>query len=253
VVDPDDAHLFKSLGCAAETIVQAAAAAGQATDIAVDSGGTITLCFHRADGLDGTLAAAIPLRQCTRRPFDGRPLGPDDCAALVAAGSGEGVRVVLVGDAATRAAIGHLVTEGNRAQLTDPAFRAELFQWVRCTAAEAIATGDGLSSFAAGQPVLPRWLVRLLLPVVMTASAQVARDRQNLATTPLLAAFVAMRDDIPAWIAVGRCYQRLALRAALAGIRHAHINQPVEVRALRPRLHAALGLAAGEHALRCSG
>jgi hypothetical protein len=41
----------------------------------------------------------------------------------------------------------------------------------------------------------------------------------------------------------------LALRAALAGIRHAHINQPVEVRALRPRLHAALGLAAGEHAL----
>jgi hypothetical protein len=41
----------------------------------------------------------------------------------------------------------------------------------------------------------------------------------------------------------------LALRAALAGIRHAHINQPIEVPALRPRLHTVLGLAAGEHAL----
>jgi hypothetical protein len=249
VVDPDDAHLFKSLGCAAETIVQAAAAAGHASEIAIDPGGTITLRFRRAERLDGALAAAIPLRQCTRRPFDGRPLGPDDCAALVAAGSGEGVRIVLVEDAAVRTAIGELVAEGNRAQLTDPAFRAELFHWVRCTAAEATATGDGLSSFAAGQPALPRWLVRLLLPVAVTASGQIARDRTHLATTPLLAAFVATTDDIPAWIAVGRCYQRLALRATLAGIRHAHINQPVEVRALRPRLHDALGLAPGGHAL----
>lgn len=249
VVDPDDAHLFKSLGCAAETIVQAAAAAGHATDIAVDCGSTITLRFRRAEGLDGALAAAIPLRQCTRRPFDGQPIAPDDCAALAEAGSGDGVRTVLIADPAARATIGELVAEGNRVQLTDPAFRAELFRWVRCTAAEAIATGDGLSSYAAGQPALPRWLVRLLLPVAMTASAQVARDRAHLATTPLLAALVATADDIRAWIEIGRCYQRLALRATLAGIRHAHINQPVEVRALRPRLHDALGLASREHAL----
>lgn len=249
VVDPDDAHLFKSLGCAAETIVQAAAAAGHATAVAVDPGGTITLGFRRAEGLDGSLAAAIPLRQCTRRPFDGRPITPAERAALAAAGTGAGVRVVLIEDAATRAAVGELVAEGNRAQLTDPAFRAELFRWVRCTAAEAIATGDGLSSFAAGQPALPRWLVRLILPVAVTASGQIARDRTHLATTPLLAAFVATSDAIAPWIEIGRCYQRLALRATLAGIRHAHINQPVEVRALRPRLHDALGLTPGEHAL----
>ena len=249
VVDPDDAHLFKSLGCAAETIVQAAAAAGHATEVRVDPGGTITLRFRPADGLDGSLAPAIPVRQCTRRAFDGRSIEPAQRDALAAAGTGDGVRVVLVEDAAMLAAIGDLVAEGNRAQLTDPAFRAELFRWVRCTAGEAIAAGDGLSSFAAGQPALPRWLVRLLLPVAMTASGQVARDRDHLGTTPMLAAFVAPRDDIPVWIAIGRCYQRLALRAVLSGIRHAHINQPIEVRALRSRLHAALGLGAGEHAL----
>lgn len=248
-VDPDDAHLFKSLGCAAETIVQAAAAAGHATDITVDPGGTITLRFHRADGLDGSLAAAIPRRQCTRRSFDGQPIEPGHRDALAAAGAGEGVRVVLVEDEPRRAAIGDLVAKGNRAQLTDAAFRAELFRWVRCTAREAIATGDGLSSFAAGQPALPRWLVRLLLPLVLTTAAQVARDRAHLASTPMLAAFVASRDDIPAWIAAGRCYQRLALRATLLGIRHAHINQPIERRDLRPRLHTALGLGPGEQAL----
>lgn len=249
VVDPDDAHLFKSLGCAAETIVQAAAAAGHATDIAVDAAGTITLRFRRAEGLDGSLAAAIPERQCTRRDFDGHSIGPADRDALAAAGASEAARVVLVEDAATRTAIGELVAEGNRAQLTDPAFRAELFRWVRCTAREALATGDGVSSFAAGQPALPRWLVRLLLPVVLTAWAQVARDRQHLATTPMLAAIVAPRDTIPDWIAAGRCYQRLALCATRLGIRHAHINQPIEVRALRPRLNAALDLGPDEHAL----
>ncbi|WP_439576574.1 Acg family FMN-binding oxidoreductase [Elioraea sp.] len=249
VVDPDDAHLFKSLGCAAETIVQAAAAAGHATAMRIEPGGSITLSFRAAEGLDGTLAAAIPQRQCTRRCFDGRPIAPGQRKALAAAGTGEGVRVALVEDAAVRGAIGDLVAAGNRAQLGDPAFRAELFAWVRCTAGEAIATGDGLSSFAAGQPALPRWLVRLLLPVVLTASAQVARDSEHLATTPMLAAFVAVSDDIPAWIEIGRCYQRLALRATLAGIRHAHINQPIEVRDLRPHLHAALGLGPGEQAL----
>lgn len=249
VVDPDDAHLFKSLGCAAETIVQAAAAAGHATDVAADPGGTITLRFRRADGLDGSLAPAIARRQCTRRDFDGRSIDPAQRDALAATGTGDGVRIVPVEDEARRAAIGELVAEGNRVQLTDPAFRAELFRWVRCTAGEAIAAGDGLSSFAAGQPALPRWLVRLLLPLVLTAAAQVARDRKHLATTPMLAAFVAARDDIPAWIEIGRSYQRLALRATLLGIRHAHINQPVEVRTLRPRLHAALGLAPREHAL----
>lgn len=249
VVDPDDAHLFKSLGCAAETIVQAAAAAGHATDVAADPAGTIALRFRPAEGLDGSLAPAIAQRQCTRRAFDGRPIAPAQRDALAATGTGDGVRVVLVEDEARRAAIGELVAEGNRVQLTDAAFRTELFRWVRCTAGEAIAAGDGLSSFAAGQPALPRWLVRLLLPVVVTASAQVARDRAHLAASPLLVAFVATTDDIPAWIEIGRCYQRLALRATLAGIRHAHINQPVEVGTLRSRLASALGLDPGEHAL----
>lgn len=36
VVDPDDAHLFKSLGCAAENVPLAAAAQGNSSDVAFD-------------------------------------------------------------------------------------------------------------------------------------------------------------------------------------------------------------------------
>jgi hypothetical protein len=37
-VDPDDSHLFKSLGCAAENIVHAAAAQGFSADVRFDPG-----------------------------------------------------------------------------------------------------------------------------------------------------------------------------------------------------------------------
>jgi hypothetical protein len=47
-----------------------------------------------------------------------------------------------------------------------------------------------------------------------------------------------------AWVAAGRAYQRFALQATLFGVRHAFVNQPVEVAALRPKFAALLGLGA---------
>jgi hypothetical protein len=40
---------------------------------------------------------------------------------------------------------------------------------------------------------------------------------------------------------VGRACQRFALQATALGLKHAFINQPVEVPALRPELAALLG------------
>ena len=44
------------------------------------------------------------------------------------------------------------------------------------------------------------------------------------------------------WVAVGRAFQRFALTATSLGLKHAHINQPVEVASLRPQLASLLGL-----------
>jgi hypothetical protein len=53
---------------------------------------------------------------------------------------------------------------------------------------------------------------------------------------------VSARDDAAHWVEAGRSYQRFALQATSLGIRHAHLNQPVEVASTRSELQALLGL-----------
>ena len=68
VVDPDDAHLYKSLGCATENLVQAARARGIAPDVSVDPAtATITVALDQlVDREPNPLSEAIVTRQCTR-------------------------------------------------------------------------------------------------------------------------------------------------------------------------------------------
>ncbi len=76
VVDPHDAHLFKSLGCAAENVVHAAAAQGLRADVEFDDNDRVVVVQLTADPTCGetALARAIPLRQCTKARYDGRAL-----------------------------------------------------------------------------------------------------------------------------------------------------------------------------------
>jgi len=47
-------------------------------------------------------------------------------------------------------------------------------------------------------------------------------------------AFIVSDQNYPVhWVQAGRSYQRFALQATRLGIRHAHLNQPVEVPAVR--------------------
>jgi len=56
-----------------------------------------------------------------------------------------------------------------------------------------------------------------------------------------IAVFLAEREDKAHWIAAGRACQRFALAATGLGIKHAFINQPVEVKSLRPELATLVG------------
>ena len=74
-VDPDDHHLYVSLGCAAENIAQAATAHGlRATDalLAPDAGCRLQLSADTASA--SPLYTAITSRQSARNVYDGRPL-----------------------------------------------------------------------------------------------------------------------------------------------------------------------------------
>ena len=65
---------------------------------------------------------------------------------------------------------------------------------------------------------------------------------RHLRASAGVAVFVSQRDDRDHWVRAGRACQRFALQATAFGLKHAFVNQPVEVARLRPELAALVGL-----------
>jgi hypothetical protein len=244
VVDPDDHHLFVSLGCAAENLILAAQAHGWHAQPRFDPAGegAIRVGLERASPRPTESFEAIPLRQCSRSEYDGRPVGASALRRLEQAGAGDGVGVLLLTDAPARERVLEYVTAGNSAQMADPAFVAELRAWIRFGEAEAVRAADGLYAGSSGSPVLPRWLGELLFGLFFTAQAENDRYARQIRSSPVIAVFHSDTSERARWVEVGRCYQRFALLATALGLRNAFINQPVEVTSLRPQFAAAFGL-----------
>nr|HMN87365.1 Tat pathway signal protein [Bauldia sp.] len=57
--------------------------------------------------------------------------------------------------------------------------------------------------------------------------------------------FVGKAADRAHWLEVGRACQRFALEATVRGLRHAFVNQAVEVPSVREKLAAELGIPGG--------
>jgi len=123
VVDPDDHHLFASLGCAAENLALAAGARGQAGEIGFDpeDGGKVRVDLGTAQGGDAALFDAIPLRQSTRSDYDGSAVSAADLSQLAMAATVPGVDLVLISERAQIDRLRDLVIAGNTAQIADPA------------------------------------------------------------------------------------------------------------------------------------
>lgn len=244
VVDPDDAHLFKSLGCAVENLVQAANARGQAAEVSFDSREEVVAVRLEPSKTVGptTLSAAIETRQCTRGAYDGEPLSSEDLKALEQAGSLGRVHCILLSDRKLIETVTAFVTRGNLEQLNDKAFRRELVSWIRFNPAAALRNRDGLAGLTAGQPPVPTPVGKLLAPFLIRAGAQAQLDAEHLASSAGVAIFVTGGNDKRSWVDAGRAYQRFALQAEALDIRSAFINQPIEVPGLRREFESWLGL-----------
>lgn len=243
VVDPDDAHLFKSLGCATENLVHAAAAQGRVAHPSPDGADGITIrLVHSPAARADELFHAIPHRQCTRKAFDGRPIESDHLSLLERAGTGAGARAIMLTDRTDLDTVADYVAEGDLKQLADPEFRSELVSWIRFNPREAVQKADGLAGRTTGQPPLPRWLAERIIGSVLKPESQAETDSQHVKSSSAMAVFVAEDDDHSAWIEVGRAYERFALQATALGIRHALLNQPNEVPELRRQFESWLGL-----------
>ena len=182
VVDPDNHHLFVSLGCAAENLSIAAASRGMPGEVRFDqgAGGAIHFAHATAAATDTALSDAIPLRQSTRGIYDGSSLTPAELGQLAESARVPGVDLILITDRGQIGQLGDLIATGNTAQIADPAFMAELKQWMRFTPRHALHPGDGLFSATSGNPVMPDWLGRLVLDwALYGASRERHKHRQD--------------------------------------------------------------------------
>lgn len=242
-VDPDDHHLYASLGCAAENLLLAAATVGLQGHYSFDASVSgVRVDFERTTPSASPLFDAIPTRQCSRVEYDGTPLVAGQLRDLESAGDGDGVRTLLLTDQDQKEQVARYVAEGNEAQFNDPAWARELKQWIRFSAREAVSRGDGLYGPVMGSPSVPRWLGLLAMRFGFSAQKQNQTDHRNTLSSSALAVVFSDVDDRAHWVEAGRCYQRLALQAAALGLKTAFINQPVEVARLRPDFARFLGI-----------
>ncbi len=243
-VDPDDHHLFVSLGCATENLVQAALAHGLGGEAQFETAGhavRVTLEPTRAQATP--LFTAIPLRQCTRGDYDGKNLSTEELALLQRAGSSDTVRLLLLTQRPAMEQTLEYVIQGNSAQLADAAFVKELKEWIRFNGSDAVRTRDGLYSVTTGNPNIPSWIGDLAFRWLLTAKGENDKVARQVRSSAGIAVFVGQTAHKANWVEVGRCYERFALQATALGIRNAFLNQPVEVASVRPQFAAALGLA----------
>jgi nitroreductase len=244
VVDPEDHHLFASLGCAAENLALAAAARGQPGELHFDPShdGAVAFDFSNGPASGSALFEAIPKRQSSRTEYDGKPVSNADQQTLADAATIPGVDLFLITDRMQINRIRDLVIAGNTAQIGDRAFMDELKTWLRFAPRDAVARGDGLFSASSGSPILPAWLGPRIFEWVFKAAAENDKYARQIASSPGIAVFAAQKADREHWVLAGRACQRFALQATALGMKCAFINQPVEVARLRPELATLIGV-----------
>lgn len=246
VVDPDDHHLFVTLGCAAENAVHAASAFGwEAAYNFDDAAKTIRLDFTFSSSLgrdrSNPLFDAIRKRQSTRGPFDGQSLTTVELERLHAAGTSEHVDVTLVTAKEKMESVLDLVVEGNRSQMLDPEFVAELRHWLRSSYFQAVKHGDGLFSKTSGYPAAPEWIGKSMFDMSFTLPSETEKYTNQCRTSAGFAIFTAHAQTASAWAEVGRSFEKFALEATAMGVLHSHVNQPIEVVELRPKVGELIG------------
>ena len=243
-VDPDNHHLFVSLGAATENLLLAAMVNGLQGEVNFDANATqlINIGLTPTKAIDSLLYQAIPDRQCTRARYDSKPLSAEELSLLELAGTGDGVHILLHTEKQAMENIVDYVIAGNSAQMHDVAFMAELKSWIRFNSSDAVRTGDGLYSATSGNPSVPKWLGSSLFNVLYNEKSENDKYAKHIRSSAGVAIFVSDKNDTAHWLEVGRCYQRFALQATALGVRNAFLNQAVEVTQVRQQFAQHLNI-----------
>ena len=245
MVDPDDHHLFTNLGCAAENLSLAAGARGfKATPIFDAAGdGAINVTLETSRPLETASFAAITARQCSRADYDGKAVPESDFSALVQAARSGAVDIIILTDPRKIEPITALVLEGNDNQFNDPAFITELKRWIRFERGRGV--GGPRRTLRSSERQSDRALLDRSNDLWFRCRRE-GRAGQVFPSDEKLRGYCCLcvgSGRQGAFGRIGRSYQRFALEATARGIKHAFVNQAVEVKEMRERLRQELNVA----------
>jgi hypothetical protein len=247
VVDPHDRALIISCGAALGHLRTAIHYFGHAAEISPlpdpeDPDLLARVRFGRGiepSACDIARFRAITSRRTTRLAYTDEALPPQLRAALMAAAAEEGCTLALAEQRADKEAVASLVADGDRAQMSDPAFRRELAAWVHSRRA---ATRDGMSGAAFGMPDVLSAVGALVIRTFDMGDGQAARDEKVAAGSPALLTLATERDEPGDWLRAGMALSSILLELTAAGWTCAYLNQPIETDHLRPQLRETLRL-----------
>ncbi len=243
-VDPDDHHLFASLGCAAENILIAANVFGLHGTLVFDNANesSLLISFEKTKSQATPVFDAIPKRQCTRAVFNGSRVPTSTLYDVATFANSSDIDIHLLTTDKSKDVMTEYVVEGNSVQMDDEAFVDELRAWIRFNEGEALQMRDGLTYRSTGSPSVPHWLGEQLFSLMYRKKPENDKSREQIASSAGIAVFSCTKQTKADWVNAGRAYQRFALLSTALGIRHAFINQPIEVASLRPQLATYLEL-----------
>jgi hypothetical protein len=243
VVDRSDRELLMSIGAGIANFRVAAAHFGFDTTVAYETRSietapvaTILVCETSAPNRElGLLFPAIRKRHTNRELYDEQPLEPAALQAIcdVVDANPSTLRLVLPRD---KERIADCVENAERTLMAQPAYRAELADWV----GNADERKDGLSAEALGMPrflsgVAP-WLVRNF-----DAGDLHARRDVELTRSASMLLVVTSDEDQVSLVKAGETFELLLLTITQYGLQYSFLSAPVLVDESRKQLRMLIG------------
>ncbi|OGL72946.1 hypothetical protein A3C96_02950 [Candidatus Uhrbacteria bacterium RIFCSPHIGHO2_02_FULL_60_10] len=241
--DPTGRQLYISIGCAVENICQAADYYGyQPTVTASATGPAWRISLAGTPKPAGARrpdhpALAISHRQANRTKYEARP--PEQAFVQDLPQWADAVRVSVVETEPVKSKIATIVSDGLIEAMDSKPFREELSHYVLPNITKRMV-GMPMSGF--GMPTPPSFLAPFLVRLFNVNRLKRQEDEELLSKhTPAFVVLSTVADDIPAWFAVGRAFQRIALEAVARGMSTAPMASVIEIGDHHRELQTLLG------------
>jgi nitroreductase len=225
--DADRRELHVSVGCALANLLVAADRFGFETSVTYGDGedGPLASVAFEADGGTGgdeTLFEAMTARRTAHGAFADDPVSAATLDRLRASVRDDAIEFRAVTDDRTRDRIAELQAEGDRLQMHDADYRAELGHWI----------GTG----ALGASWLAARVGQLAVTYLDVGDREAAKNSKLVRSAPVVGVFVTGGDTVEERVRTGEAFERLSLAATAAGVAVHPMSQILE----RPDLKAEL-------------